>query len=100
MMAQVIWEGHACECCTLMIANGDDSGCRDYYGHTHRTASLNERAVRQLTEVYGEPAFPWDAWTVVSGPEGLDDDGTDMVMGCDFCEQDGYMEAHRIVIIH
>ena len=25
---------HVCECCALVIANGDRS-CRDYYGHTH-----------------------------------------------------------------
>lgn len=26
---------YVCECCALMIANNDDSACRDYYGHTH-----------------------------------------------------------------
>lgn len=26
-----------CECCALMVRNGDESGCRDYYGHTHPT---------------------------------------------------------------
>ena len=24
-----------CECCALWIGNGDESGCRDYYKHTH-----------------------------------------------------------------
>ena len=24
-----------CECCALMLANNDDSGCRDYHGHDH-----------------------------------------------------------------
>ena len=26
-----------CECCALVINNGDDSGCRDFHGHTHPT---------------------------------------------------------------
>ena len=26
---------HVCECCALVIANGDNPSCRDYYGHTH-----------------------------------------------------------------
>ena len=26
---------YVCECCALVIANGDSSACRDYYGHTH-----------------------------------------------------------------
>ena len=26
-----------CECCTLMVNNGDDSSCRDFHGHTHPT---------------------------------------------------------------
>ena len=24
-----------CECCALLITNGDDSGCRDFHNHTH-----------------------------------------------------------------
>lgn len=24
-----------CECCTMLLANDDDSGCRDFHGHTH-----------------------------------------------------------------
>lgn len=27
-----------CECCALWVANRDDSGCRDYYGHAHKHA--------------------------------------------------------------
>ena len=30
-----------CECCALMVNNGDDSSCRDYYGHTHPTCDGN-----------------------------------------------------------
>ena len=26
-----------CECCALVINNGDESSCRDYHGHTHPT---------------------------------------------------------------
>ena len=26
-----------CECCALMVNNGDDSSCRDFHGHTHPT---------------------------------------------------------------
>ena len=26
---------YVCDCCALVIANGDNSACRDYYGHTH-----------------------------------------------------------------
>ena len=24
-----------CECCALVINNGDESSCRDFHGHTH-----------------------------------------------------------------
>ena len=30
-----------CECCTLMVNNGDESGCRDFHGHTHPTCDKN-----------------------------------------------------------
>ena len=30
-----------CECCALIINNGDDSSCRDYYGHTHPSCDLS-----------------------------------------------------------
>lgn len=29
-----------CDCCLLMIANGDASACRDYYGHDHPSCQL------------------------------------------------------------
>jgi hypothetical protein len=34
-----------CECCALLIANGDESGCRDYYGHTHQSADAPAHTV-------------------------------------------------------
>ena len=30
-----------CECCTLMVNNGDESSCRDFHGHTHPTCDKN-----------------------------------------------------------
>lgn len=38
MPVTTVFEGHACQCCAGVIANGDESGCRHYYGHTHRSA--------------------------------------------------------------
>ena len=35
-----------CECCALLITNGDDSGCRDFHNHTHPDC---DHAVRHLT---------------------------------------------------
>lgn len=29
-----------CECCALMIASGDESGCRDHCGHVHPSADV------------------------------------------------------------
>lgn len=26
-----------CECCALMVNNGDESSCRDFHGHNHPT---------------------------------------------------------------
>lgn len=26
---------YVCYCCAAVIANADESSCRDYYGHTH-----------------------------------------------------------------
>ena len=31
---QNVW---VCECCALMVNNGDESSCRDFHGHTHPT---------------------------------------------------------------
>lgn len=29
-----------CTCCAVLIANGDQSGCRDFHNHTHPTFSV------------------------------------------------------------
>lgn len=29
-----------CRCCALVMSNSDESGCRDYDGHTHPACSL------------------------------------------------------------
>ena len=34
-----------CECCALMLTNGDDSECRDYYRHGHIDCDLGAGAV-------------------------------------------------------
>lgn len=31
-----------CECCTIKLANDDDSACRDYHGHTHHNLLASE----------------------------------------------------------
>jgi len=43
-----------CECCALVIANGDDSGCRDYYGHTHAAPTVPAHTI--LTGESGQPS--------------------------------------------
>lgn len=35
----IVTEGYACECCVLWVVNNDDSGCREFYQHTHPVAS-------------------------------------------------------------
>ena len=30
-----------CGCCALMVNTGDESGCRDFHGHTHPTCDKN-----------------------------------------------------------
>lgn len=32
--------GVVCDCCALMIANADESGCRDFHGHAHPSCKL------------------------------------------------------------
>lgn len=29
-----------CECCALMLANNDESGCRDYHHHEHTSLDM------------------------------------------------------------
>jgi len=42
-----------CECCALMVANGDESGCRAYYGYTHKSADVPAGTV--LTDETDQP---------------------------------------------
>ena len=96
-MAEVRWEGQACECCLCMVSNGDESGCRDYWGHTHRSASLDARTERQLDETYpqfADSGIPWSAWLCVdSSALGDYADGW-----CDLCgEQSG--ELGSVIIV-
>jgi len=58
----------------LMIANGDDSGCRDFYGHTH-PGPMPER----IAEGYAVPNF---------SSSDLNDDYGHIGMGpCELCGQ-------------
>ena len=58
-MAELVREGECCECCALMVANGDDSGCRDYWEHDHPECSLPAGAfvASDGEEVWGH--FTW-----------------------------------------
>lgn len=43
--------GFACECCALLVSNGDDTQCRDYYGHSHPEADFGGWAVVGVSRV-------------------------------------------------
>ena len=70
-----------CECCALLIVNGDESGCRDYYGHTHQSANVPARTVLSdetdqpchgfTCHGCGEPQamFAYRLWAVVAGEQ-------------------------------
>ena len=32
---------YLCDCCALLLVNGDDSSCRDYYEHDHPQGDLS-----------------------------------------------------------
>lgn len=36
---------YVCQCCALLIANGDDTECRDYYDHEHAPCELDAAAL-------------------------------------------------------
>lgn len=42
-----------CDCCALMLANGDESGCRDYHGHEHPSIEVPVHTV--LTDESDQP---------------------------------------------
>lgn len=64
-MAAISEELSLCDCCALVVANADESGCRDYYGHTHQTAEV--------------PAGTVIAGDAVPSPRGFT---------CDGCQED------------
>lgn len=84
-MAEVRYEGRCCECCLLMIVNGDESGCRDYYGHTHRPASLSEETERELSAAY--PQFDQSEWEWNAFVVG-DSQGTHSLNYCELCDSE------------
>lgn len=98
-MAEIRFEGECCECCALVIANGDDSGCRDYYGHTHPSPALSAETVRWLNEdfpEFAESEIPWGAWLVL-GDTG---EGQREIVGCELCGQhDGYTFGYTFYVI-
>ena len=117
-MAKVLISGTACTCCALVIANADESGCRDFHGHTHAQTTVPERMQRQAAEIYadtyGRPApaeIPWGAWLVLdTAPVDEDDSDEDrseeMVGPCEFCGNDGgnggssgYMTGYPVAIV-
>ena len=83
MTMTAIREATVCECCLLVIANGDDSGCRDYYGHDHATCSLPGAVVGDA-EGYDR----WQPWTC----EGC---GTDLLPGATAYGVDVLERQHR-----
>lgn len=62
-----------CECCALLIANGDESGCRDHHGHAHQSAIVPAHTV--LT---GESDQPCHGFT------------------CDGCREPQALYAYRL----
>lgn len=79
-MATVVAEGNCCECCALMITNGDESGCRDFYGHTH-SAPMPEKIAEGHAVITSEET-------------------TEAVGSCDLCGTgNGYYMAHTFAII-
>lgn len=69
-----------CECCALMIANNDETGCRDHDHHTHKSVEVPARTV--LTDECDQPYsgficdgcgerqgdFAYRVWAVVLTP--------------------------------
>lgn len=53
---QVAYETTVCECCALWIANRDDTGCRDYWGHEHETCDLGLEPGEHAALALSEPA--------------------------------------------
>ena len=39
-MATIDGTLYLCICCTLLVVNADESGCRDFHGHDHPSCGL------------------------------------------------------------
>jgi len=79
-MAKIIKEGTCCACCASMIANNDESGCRDFHGHTHPSPYDQDHG--------GHLVITSTEDEVIVGP-------------CSLCGQgeSGYMEGHSFAVL-
>ena len=50
-----------CVCCAFMLVNGDESSCRDYYGHDHVSVTRHSERLTVVGDAV-ECARPW-SWT-------------------------------------
>lgn len=49
---------NVCSCCALWIANNDESGCRDWFGHTHKRCDIS-----YLWVLSSDGDIVYDEWT-------------------------------------
>ena len=87
-MVSIVKEGTCCSCCALMIANNDESGCRDFYGHDHPSPYEGKWF---LTEVVGT-----NDHIVITDTE------DQVIVGpCTLCGQgeSGYMQGHTFAVL-
>lgn len=47
-----------CDCCLILVANGDESGCRDYYSHTHKPFDVS--GMWAVSDTQGPEGYEWD----------------------------------------
>lgn len=98
-------EDNVCTCCALVIANGDESGCRDFHGHTHRAPALDRRLSLRLDEEYpgARPAgVDWSSFMVLTGQDDEGSAGEEDTLGaCPLCGVDagGYWTGFPAAII-
>ena len=67
-----------CDCCLSLLANGDESSCRDYYGHTHPSGTFPANTVPGDDS---DTETRFRAWV------------------CDGCGEDGGVYAHTVYVI-
>lgn len=82
-MAEIYFEGVACDDCACAIANGDTSGL-DYHGDEYRAAWEAGVAENAL----GDAAIACDDECDANGRDGF---------LCDNCGRDVYSYAHKVV---